>query len=130
MRQFGWLEQVLPDVAMLRGNLLSQLRDPAMVALIQAAPVPLIPPLRSICWMLKLKPPPILALPKRPKAPRPEAPKPQPQRQEPPARRLPPEVLAKWPHASPLLRRAGLRRWREQGREREGTSGTSPPKPA
>jgi len=75
MRKFGWLEQVLPDVAMLRGGFLSQLRDPRMVALIEAAPVALIPPLRSICWMLKLKPPPLLALPKRP-APSAEPPSP------------------------------------------------------
>jgi len=116
MRDFGWLEQLLPDVAMPRGDFLSQLRQPEMVALIQAAPVPVIRPLRSICWMLKLKPPPILALPKRP--PRPKPPK-QPEQPEAapvaapapatePRSALPDWVAAKWPHASPLLRRAGF----------------------
>jgi hypothetical protein len=110
MRQFGWLEQVLPDAAMRRGNFLALLRDPQMVALIEAAPVPLVRPLRSICWMLKLKPPPILALPPRPKKPRPSMPPPEPAAAPEPLspRRLPPEVLARWPHASPLLRRAGF----------------------
>jgi len=114
MREFGWLEHLLPDIAMLRGNLLGILRHPEMVTLIEAAPAPLVRPLRSLCWMLKLEPPPILALPRRP--PRPKAPR-APAAAEPPATAppatapgsaLPDWVAAKWPHASPLLRRAGF----------------------
>jgi hypothetical protein len=66
-RKFGWLAALLPATAAgHRGDLDTLLRQPDMVELIEAAPVTLIPPLRSLCWALQLKPPPILARPKRP----------------------------------------------------------------
>jgi hypothetical protein len=69
-RNVGWLAALLPATAPgLRGDLEALLYRPDMVALIGAAPTPLIPPLRSLCWALQLKPPPILARPKRPAPP-------------------------------------------------------------
>jgi hypothetical protein len=114
--KFGWVAPLVPEAASCRTHLRNLLLDPEMAALIAAAPVSLGRPLRSLCWMIGLRPPPILAPPKRPKPPRPvelpaeqaaAAPEP------PPPNRLPPEVLARWPHASPLLKRAGLKRWRD-----------------
>jgi hypothetical protein len=66
----GWLRKLLPDVAPnLAGNLYALLTDPATVAVIEAAPGPLIRPLRSFCHMLALDPPPVLAIPRRPRPP-------------------------------------------------------------
>jgi hypothetical protein len=60
----GWLRKLLPEEAPnLAGNLYALLADPATVALIEAAPGPLIRPLRSFCHMLALDPPPVLATP-------------------------------------------------------------------
>jgi hypothetical protein len=71
-REFGWLATLMPATAQShRGDLDGLLRHPEMVALIAAAPVTLIPPLRSLCWALRLAPPPLLARPRRP-APPPE----------------------------------------------------------
>jgi hypothetical protein len=113
--KFGWVAPLVPEAASCRTRLRNLLLDPEMAALIEAAPSSLGRPLRSLCWMVGLRPPPILAPPRRPRPPRPEKPPaeqpatPQP----PPSKRLPPEVLARWPHASPLLSRAGLKRWRD-----------------
>jgi hypothetical protein len=74
MRKFGWLGDMHPDLPPLRGTLLYLLQDPEMVRMIAAAPNATIPPLRSLCWMLGWKPPPILALPKRPRPPKPPKP--------------------------------------------------------
>jgi hypothetical protein len=74
--RFGWLEPLLPEIIQHRAQLDALLRDAEIAALIQAAPAAMVPPLRSLCWMLKLKPPPILARP-RPAAlppPRPRSP--------------------------------------------------------
>jgi hypothetical protein len=68
-----------------RGSLDRLLREPAMVALIEAAPAETIRPLRSICFMLGLPAPPILALPKRP---RPEKPPKAPPPPKPPLARV------------------------------------------
>jgi len=113
--KFAWVAPLVPEAGSFRDKLQNLLLDPEMAALIEAAPSSVGRPLRSLCWMVGLRPPPILAPPKRPKAPRPEKPpakqaaRPEP----PPSKRLPPEVLARWPHASPLLKRAGLKRWRD-----------------
>jgi hypothetical protein len=91
--RFGWLAALLPATAAgLRGDLSVLLERPDMVALIQAAPVTLIRPLRSLCWALHFKPPPILARPR--KAARP-TPVPQ------PAAPLP-DSPPRSPNASPL----------------------------
>jgi hypothetical protein len=103
--KFGWLAALVPAIAPgLRGDLEALLYRPDMVALIGAAPTPLIPPLRSLCWALKLKPPPILARPRRPapeptplpaqpaEAPRRRARRPSPARQKPAPQ--PPSVAA------------------------------------
>jgi len=59
---FGWLLPFLmPGQIGIRSGLQDILRDPEMIALIEAAPVSLSRPLRSLCWMLGLRPPPILA---------------------------------------------------------------------
>jgi hypothetical protein len=81
------------------------------VKLIEAAPLTLGRPLRSLCWMLKLTPPEILAPPKRPRKPRPE--KPAAENPEPPLEwdwnsRLTPEARANVPHADPLIYRMGI----------------------
>jgi hypothetical protein len=92
-RERGWLAALLPAAAPgLRGDLEALLFRPDMVALIGAAPTPLIPPLRSLCWALKLRPPPILARPRRP-APEPAAPPPA-TPAEPPKRRARPSPPA------------------------------------
>ena len=46
---FGWLSKLLPDMAPYRGYLLDLLADPAMAALVAAAPGPARRPLRSLC---------------------------------------------------------------------------------
>ena len=61
----GWLEGFLPETVHFRGFLDEMLRDPEMVALIQAAPDALGRPLRSLCRIIGLRPPPILASPPR-----------------------------------------------------------------
>ncbi len=74
--KYGWLAALMPATAPgCRGDLDSLLRRPDMIALIEAAPVTLIPPLRSLCWALQLEPPAILARPRRP-APPPDSPLP------------------------------------------------------
>jgi len=123
----GWLLPYLPPAWRgAAGTLNTLLGDPEMVALIEAAPVSLGRPLRSLCWAVKLRPPPFLAPPRRPRVPKaPPAETPPPDaRDSPPPRRPPPEVLARWPHAAPLLKRAGLERWREPNHTRGA------PKPA
>ena len=67
---FGWLLPLVPDALGNRAQFETLLRDPAMLALIAQAPAPMARILRPLCWMLRIKPPPILARP-RPKAPPP-----------------------------------------------------------
>ncbi len=70
-RPFGWLRPLLPDAVHAAGYLDHLLQDPAMVALMQAAPAPAARILRPLCWMLRMKPPPVLAPPRRRDAPAP-----------------------------------------------------------
>ena len=98
--KFGWLLPLVPDAAGYRSQLEYLLRDAGMVALMEAAPASLGRPLRSLCWMLGLRPPEILAPPAKPRPPRktppaaaeaPAAPKTPPPRPQPPAwLRMPP----------------------------------------
>ena len=74
---FGWLYTLMPSemyrlsVVGPRNQLERLLRDdPEMAALIQAAPDAMRQPLRSLCWMLAIKAPPILARPRRPRRPK------------------------------------------------------------
>jgi hypothetical protein len=111
-QKFGWLAALLGDDApAFRAALRDMLRDPEIVKLIEAAPLTLGRPLRSLCWMLKLTPPEILTPPKRPRKPRPE--KPEAENPEPPLEwdwnsRLTPEARANVPHADPLIYRMGI----------------------
>jgi hypothetical protein len=82
-RKRNWLSELLLEPY--RGSLDRLLREPAMVALIEAAPGETVRPLRSICFMLGLPAPPILALPKRP---RPEKPPKAPPPPKPPLARV------------------------------------------
>jgi hypothetical protein len=67
-QKFGWLDALLPpEVARQhRSNLFYLLQDPEIAALIAAAPDPMARLFRPLCWMLKLKPPEVLANPRRP----------------------------------------------------------------
>ncbi len=106
---FGWLLPLLPPYWNANGYsaaLESVLADPDMVALIQAAPVTLGRPLRSLCWMLRVRPPPVLAPPRRtaprPATPPPAKPKAKPQRPaplpaRPPTRPDAPAWMQNWP---------------------------------
>jgi len=68
---FGWAADLLPkDAGPFRNALLRLLQEPEMIALLQAAPGPLGRPLRSFCWMFRLRPPPVLARPRRPRQPK------------------------------------------------------------
>jgi hypothetical protein len=74
---FGWLMPLIPvrREEYWHANGFSQgveamLNTPEMVALVEAAPVSLGRPLRSLCWALRLKPPPHLAPPRRTPPPR------------------------------------------------------------
>ena len=94
-KTFGWLLPLVPDAVASRAQLEDLFRDPAMADLMQAAPASLARPLRSLCRMLGVTPPPILApilppvgapIPAPIQAPaRPAAPPPHP----PPSRRAP-----------------------------------------
>jgi hypothetical protein len=60
-KQCGWLVPLLPFGGAQRAALDQMLRDPEMVALMQAAPAPIGRVLRPLCWMLALDLPPALA---------------------------------------------------------------------
>ena len=82
----GWLVPLAPEAVQFRAQVLFLLQSPEMAALLAAAPGSLRRPLRSLCWMLGMPPPPSLAAP-RPVPPAPQAaPSPAP----PPAPRPPP----------------------------------------
>jgi len=71
-RQFGWLLRSMPEpwhVAHWRNLLEGMFSDPEMAAVIAGAPQ-VGRELRPLCWMLAIKPPPGLALPRRPRRPR------------------------------------------------------------
>ena len=83
---FAWLIKLVPETAASACQLRSLLADPEMAALLAAAPTSMARPIRSLCRMLGVEPPPILppppsARPKKaaaPKAERPCARKPSP----------------------------------------------------
>ena len=100
-RKFGWLLPLVPGAVVFRGQLETLLRDPEMAALLAAAPVSLRRPLRSLCWMLRVEPPKILARPARPAQPRKPRP-PRPRREPLPPYRPPtppdaPAWMQNWP---------------------------------
>jgi len=64
-QKFGWLLPLVPDAVVWRSQLERLFQDPEVVALLAAAPASLGRPLRSLCWMLCLRPPDILAPPPR-----------------------------------------------------------------
>ena len=59
----AWLIKLVPEAAASASQLRFLLADPEMAALLAAAPAPLARPLRSLCRMLGVEPPPILAPP-------------------------------------------------------------------
>ena len=64
-RTYGWLVPLVPDAVAFGAQLEDLFRDPAMATLMQTAPASLARPLRSLCRMLGVTPPPILATPAR-----------------------------------------------------------------
>jgi hypothetical protein len=68
---FAWLIKLLPETAPFGGQLQALFAEPEMAALLAAAPAPLRRPLRSLCRMLGVDPPKILALPPPPPRPKP-----------------------------------------------------------
>jgi len=100
-RKFGWLLPLVPGAVVFRGQLETLLRDPEMAALLAAAPVSLRRPIRSLCWMLRVEPPKLLARPARPAKPRTPRP-PRPRREPLPPYRPPtppdaPAWMQNWP---------------------------------
>ena len=83
--RFGWLRPMIAETPAFAGQFDGLLHDPEFLALMAAAPAAMRRPIRSICWMLGVSPPPILALPPRPRPPVPPA--------DPPAR-----PGKNWPH--------------------------------
>jgi hypothetical protein len=75
---------LLPPTNAYASQLEYLLRDPEMAALVAAAPASLGRPLRSLCRMLGLTPPPILAPPPRPAKPKPAPAAPKPPKPPPP----------------------------------------------
>ena len=80
----AWLIKLIPETAVSASQLRFLLAEPEMVALLATAPAQLRKPIRSLCRMLGLDPPKILALPPdtRPKRPAKER-KPRPRREKP-----------------------------------------------
>jgi hypothetical protein len=68
---FAWLRKLVPEVGVLGSQLQIVLADPEIAAVIAAAPASLRRPIRSLCRMLGTDPPPILALPPRPRPKKP-----------------------------------------------------------
>ncbi len=73
---FGWLLTLVPEAVGYRAQLEHLLRDPEMAALIAAAPAEMARTLRPLLWMLRLRPPPVLARSRQaaPSAPAPPVP--------------------------------------------------------
>ena len=89
-RNRGWLEPLIPQTIEWRGHLAHLLQDAEMLALIEAAPEALGRPLRSLHWMLGLRPPPILKIRKAQPIPAPPAPPETPPANRPAPRHKPP----------------------------------------
>ena len=114
---FGWLMPLIParpeeywHANGVRAGLESLLAEPEMAELVAVAPVSLGRPLRSLCWALRLKPPPFLAPPKRtspraaaPRVAKPREPRPPPLPSRPPTRPDAPAWMQNWP---PPVRRS------------------------
>jgi hypothetical protein len=95
-KNFGWLLKLVPEAVGYRAQLEHLFRDAEMAALLAAAPAPMRRPLRSLCHMLGLRPPPILApVPASPERPRPKRVAPAAAPEKPP-RPQPPPWLS-WP---------------------------------
>ncbi len=77
-QKFGWLLKLVPDAVAYRAQFEQLLADAEMAALLAAAPASLRRPLRSLCHMLGVPPPPVLAPPARPRKPRKTRPAPEP----------------------------------------------------
>ncbi len=109
--KFGWLMPLIParkeeywHANGVRAGLESMLAEPEMAELVAVAPVSLGRPLRSLCWALRLKPPPFLAPPKRtspraaaPRVAKPREPRPPPLPSRPPSRPDAPAWMQNWP---------------------------------
>ena len=101
-RKFGWLLPLVPPAVVFRGQLETLLRDPGMAELLAAAPVSLRRPIRSLCWMLRVEPPKILARPAKPRPPREKKPRPRREPLPPPYPPTPPDAPAwmqNWPRS-------------------------------
>ena len=99
-QKFGWLLPLVPEAVQYRAQVEHLLlRDPAMAALIAAAPAPMARVFRPLCWMLRLEPPPILARP-RVQAPPPPKTSPRSRRSPPPHRQPAPAATASPPARS------------------------------
>jgi hypothetical protein len=92
-QKFGWLIPLVPEAVVFRAQLENLLRDPAMAALMAAAPDAMARPLRSLCWMLRVDPPAILPRPRPRKRAAPPPKTPPPARAAPPA---PPPPQPAW----------------------------------
>jgi hypothetical protein len=104
---FGWLLNLVPDAVAFRSQLESLLQNPEMAALLATAQGSLRRPLRSLCWMLRVSPPPILARPRpAPAKDEPATTKTPPKRPPPPS--PPPARAASAPEPPPPARACGL----------------------
>jgi hypothetical protein len=72
LQGFAWMIKLVPGTAVYGSQLQYLLAEPEMAALVAAAPTAMGRPLRSLCWMLGISPPPILTAPARPRPPRPK----------------------------------------------------------
>ena len=100
-QNFGWLLPLVPQAVQYRAQVEHLLlRDPAMAALIQAAPAPMARVFRPLCWMLRLEPPPILARPRANAAPQRPKTSPRSRRSPPPHRQPAPAATASPPARS------------------------------
>jgi len=66
---FAWLVKLVPEAAVYGSQLNFLFAEPEMAGLLAAAPAPLRRPVRSLCRMLGVTPPAILALPAKPRPP-------------------------------------------------------------
>ena len=127
-KKFGWFVRFVPEsLRPFGGNFTHLVQQPEIAAIIAQAPEALGRPLRTLCWAFGVKPPAIIAPPKRPRKPRPEK---TPVEPEPPLEwdwngRLSPEARANVPHADPLIYRMGIKGVRRPKGTRRG-----PPKMA
>ena len=94
---FGWLLPLVPEAMGSRSHLEYLFRDPEMVALMAAAPASMRRSIRSLCHMLGVSPPDILALPRKPRQPR----KPRAPASKPPEARRPPPEAPEWLRTMP-----------------------------